>query len=298
MLRGFYTSISSMRAQEIRMNTISNNLANTNTNGFKQDITVQKSFPEMLMRRTDSLNLDLPLDAKTNKGQPVIGRVDLMPVIGTIGTGVEVNEVYTSFEQGSPLETENPCDLLLEGDGFFAVKTPNNEERYTRNGSFTIGKLKDSLDTILMTKDGFPVLDEEGKYIPIKENNFKIDTFGNVTVNKKFQNDPLRLVSSKENNYDEGEVIAKLKIVDFENKRYLEKQGNSLYKATYESGAAEIKQNSRPKVVQGFLESSNVDPIRQMVDMIAVNRAYDANQKLVHAEDEALEKLINQGMKI
>ncbi len=104
MVRGLYTGASGMLSQSIRMDVISNNLANVDKTGFKKDITVFKSFPEMLIRRQNDNGLvKFPL-----------GSYDKMPVVGRLGTGVEVNEVFTDFQQGSLKKTENPFDFAIE----------------------------------------------------------------------------------------------------------------------------------------------------------------------------------------
>jgi flagellar basal-body rod protein FlgG len=220
------------------------------------------------------------------------GSQDLAPVIGSLGTGVETNELFTEFEQGSFKETSSDFDLALEGKGFIAIETPDGE-RYTRNGSFILGK-----EGFLETKDGFKVLGENGP-IRVKENNFQIDKDGNVFVNKSFQDDPFRLVSKRENNWDQEVKLDRVKLVDFKKTRYLAKQGDSLYRSTEESGEAKIQERgARARFHQGFIETSNVNPVLEMVNMIDVNRAYEANQKTIQAEDTMLGKLINDVAKI
>ncbi len=146
MIRGWYIGASGMNAQQNRLDAISNNLANVDTTGYKKDIAVSKSFSELLIRRTQA-------DGIVSNS---FGSRDVAPVVGKIGLGVETNELYTSFEQGSFKNTEVKTDFALGGEGFFAVQTPMGE-RYTRNGNFNIGK-----EGILETKDGYPVLGENG----------------------------------------------------------------------------------------------------------------------------------------
>ena len=169
-----------MSAQQVRLDAISNNLANLDTDGYKRDIAVHKSFAQLLLRRIDDDGVTM---------NP-FGSGDMAPVVGKIGTGVENNELYTEFEQGALKQTDSDFDLAMDGKGFFAIQTPYGE-RYTRNGSFVLGK-----EGLLETKEGYPVLGENGP-IQIKANNFKIDKDGNVYVNKTFQDDPFRLVSSR-----------------------------------------------------------------------------------------------------
>ena len=276
MVRGLYTGASGMIVQMSRIDAVSHNLANVDTPAYKKDITVMKSFPEMLMHRINDDGVRvLP-----------IGSYDLMPVIGKLGTGVEVNELFTEFSQGSFKRTENDFDMALEGRGFFSVLTPDGE-RYTRNGSYLIDS-----DGYLVTKDGFRVLGENGA-IQLKKNNFMVDQDGNVFENEEYAADPLRLVSMEENEWNRPVLVDRLKIVDFADVRYIKKKGESLYVETDYSGPAAVIENERPKVRQGFLEASNVNPVIEMVDLIEVHRSYEANQKMIQAHDTALGQAVN-----
>jgi flagellar basal-body rod protein FlgG len=277
MVRGLYTGASGMIAQMKRIDVLSNNLANVNTPSFKRDSTIMKAFPEMLMRRINDDGVRvLP-----------IGSYDLMPVIGKMGTGVEVNEVYTRFAQGSLKQTENNFDVSLEGEGFFSVTTPEGE-RYTRNGSFLIDR-----DGFLVTKDGYQVLGENGS-VQLKKNNFIVDEDGNVFENAEYSEDPSRLVSMEENEWNEMVLLDRLKIVNFPQIRHIKKVGDSIYRETEYSGESFIIEDGRPKVYQGFLETSNVNPVIEMVNLIEVHRNYDANQKMIQAHDSALGRVINE----
>ena len=108
MLRGLYTGASGMQAQIHKMDALSNNLANVDTTGYKKDTSVQKAFPQMLIRRMNDEVYKYPF-----------GSVDTAPVVGKLGSGVELNEIYTQFEQGALKETGNPFDVALDGNGFF-----------------------------------------------------------------------------------------------------------------------------------------------------------------------------------
>lgn len=275
-----------MMVQQHTMDTISNNLANVDTTAYKEDLSIHKAFPELMLRRMNTETTHLPI----SRTAPHLGSVDRAPVIGKLGTGVEQNEVYTVYSQGSMKETGNAFDLALEGDGFFVVETPYGE-RLTRNGSFHIGP-----EGLLVTKEGFPVLGENGP-IAAKQNNFIVDQEGRVFHNERFADDPERMVSMTENEWEETVMVDRLKMVGVDENRYLQKQGSSMYRATWESGDATILSDNRPVIRQGFLETSNVNPVREMVKMIEVNRAYEANQKIVQSEDQASDKLINQAMR-
>lgn len=278
MLRGIFTGAAGMKAQQGKLDVIANNLANVNQNGFKKDLPISKAFPEILIRRSnDNGVVTIPL-----------GSYDRMPVVGKMGTGVELNEVFTIFNQGNLVQTENDFDIALKGNGFFSIETEQGE-RYTRNGSFTINK-----DGFLVTKDGFYVLGEQGR-INLKKNNFIIDEEGNIFQNLSYAQEPERLVSKQENEWESTDLLDRLKIVNFPRLRELEKQGNSFYRSTKYSGEAFILDNeSRPKVVQGFLESSNVNVVKQMVQMIEINRIYEANQKIIQSHDSTLGRVISE----
>ncbi len=285
MVRGWYTGASGMRAQEHRLDALSNNLANADTTGYKRDVSVHKAFPELLIRRfSDDGVKRVPL-----RMDP-IGQIDTAPVVGRVGTGVEQNESYTIFEQGSVKQTENPFDLALDGEGFFVVNTPYGE-RLTRNGSFMLGP-----EGMLVTQEGYPVLGEEG-VIRIRENNFKIDEDGRVMENRALPDD--RLISMTENRWEDAQEVDRLRVVNVRRPRHLEKQGSSLLRDTWESGEPQILEDDiRPTVLQGFLETSNVNPVSEMVEMIQVNRAYEANQRVIQTHDELTGRLINDTMRL
>lgn len=282
MIRGIYTGASGMVAQMHRMDALSNNLANVDVTGYKRDTSISKAFPEMLIRRVNDNGVyKFPF-----------GSAEVGPVVGKLGTGVEYNESYTVFEQGALKETGNPFDLALDGEGFFSVETANGE-RFTRNGTFVLGK-----EGLLLTKEGEPVNGENGP-IRIKKNNFVIDGAGRVFQNGAYSDNPERLVSVEENQWENMELVDTLKLVDFTRPRYLRKQGDSLWMDTVESGPAlNLNESLRPKVYQGFLEASNVNPVREMVNLIEVNRAYEANQKTIQTQDNLAGKLLNETIRV
>jgi flagellar basal-body rod protein FlgF len=289
MIRGFYTGASGMAAQQLRLDAISNNLANVDTDGFKKDISIHKAFPELLLRRCrDDGEIIHPL-----------GSGDFMPIVGRIGLGVEENELFTEFSQGALKQTESDFDFAIDQKSedaraaFFCVDTPRGE-RYTRNGGFTLGK-----EGWLETKDGYRVLGENGP-IMVKANNFTVDKEGRVWINRKFQDDPGRLVSREENGWEDMVLLDTMKLADFRDQRYLAKQGSSLWRETEESGPAGVipRGERRPSVIQGFTEAANVNPVTEMVQMIEVNRAYEANQKTIQSEDGMLGKLINETIRV
>jgi len=282
MIRGWYTGASGMRAQQWRLDAVANNLANVDTDGYKRDVAAFKAFPELLIRRQNDDGVYL---------HP-FGSADTAPIIGKMGMGVELNELFTNFDQGALKETQSDFDVALDGKGFFTVATPWGE-RYTRNGSFQLGK-----EGYLETKEGYPVLGENGP-LRVKANNFQIDKDGRVWINAEYADDPNIMVSRENNTWEQTALLDTLKLVEFDIDRYLKKQGSSLYCESETSGPAVIiAEGRRPKVIQGFVEAANVDPVVEMVQMIEVNRAYEANQKVIQSEEAALGVLINQVAKV
>ncbi len=256
MIRGWYIGSSGMNAQQNRLDAISNNLANVDTAGYKRDISMSKSFSELLLRRTEADGVY----------ETSVGSADAAPIIGKLGLGVETNENYTSFEQGSFRATDSSSDFALSGEGFFSVETPAGE-RYTRNGNFILGK-----EGVLVTKDGYPLMGENGE-IHLEDDKFNVNEDG--------------MIYSKD-----GEFIDRIKVVRFDNERYLKKMGNSLWSANDISGSAYVAEGSeRPKMMQGYVETSNVNVVEEMVKMIEVNRAYEANQKTIQSEDAMMSTL-------
>jgi flagellar basal-body rod protein FlgG len=270
-----------MRAQQWKLDAVANNLANVDTDGYKKDVTAHKAFPELLMRRMNDDGVY----------RHPFGSGDEAPIIGRLGTGVELNELFTDLQQGAMKETGSDFDVALDGRGFLTVLTPWGE-RYTRNGSFQLGK-----EGYLESKEGSPVLGENGP-IRVKANNFQVDKEGRVWINAEYADDPTLFVSKENNTWAETALLDTLKIVEFDVPRYLQKQGSSLYRSTDVSGDAQsMLDRARPRVVQGFVEASNVDPVVEMVQMIEVNRAYEANQKVIQNSDSMLGVLINQTAK-
>ncbi len=279
MIRGIFTSAAGMTVMQEKLDIISNNLANVNLTGYKKDMAVLKAFPDMQVRRQDDDGLVVfPL-----------GSYDKMPFVGRLGTGVELNESYTVYEQGNLVDTENQFDFALDGKGFIAVETEKGE-RYTRNGSLTLDK-----EGYLVTKDGFKVLTEEGGYIQIKKNNFVIDKNGNIYQNNEYALDPDRLVQIEENEWRDTALMGRLKIVRFPRERELRREGNSLFYEDEFTGKHFVPEgDERPKIIQGFIEAANVNPVSEMVHMIEVQRAYEANQKSIQNHDQNLGRIINE----
>lgn len=272
MIRGLYTGSAGMMADMTRLNTISNNLANVDTTGYKKDTTIYKNFPEMLIRRTNDNGLNVV----------PAGSWDDMPIVGKLGTGVEVNEIYTRHEQGTLQKTDNDLDLALKGPGLFAVMTGKGE-RYTRDGAFFLNK-----EGYVVNKEGFKLMGENGP-LQLKPGNFKITEQGQVLQNR---NVDTPMSSKNQNEWRDPEVVDQIRVRTFPFLRELKKEGTNFYYETKHSGPP-IPVDEPYQVKQGFLEKSNVNVVREMVKMIEVQRHYEANQKVMQTEDQSLGRLIN-----
>ncbi|MBE5941147.1 MAG: flagellar basal-body rod protein FlgF [Lachnospiraceae bacterium] len=256
MVRGLYAAWTGMVNEQKRLDVISNNMANSNTTGYKKQNVTSQSFDDELAVRINDNNRD------TTSRYP----------IGYMNLGVKIGETYHDFSQGSLRETGNTYDLALSGDGFFTIQTTNKQgettTKYTRDGSFTV-----NTEGYLVTKDGDYVLDTNGERIQIPgaqtAQNVAIDLHGNITV--------------------DGQQIATLGIASFANPQALLLYGENMYDATQAAGL----QASTAAVNQGYLEMSNTNVIEEMVDMITITRAYEAGQKMIQTVDNTLQKAAN-----
>ncbi|HHW03958.1 MAG TPA: flagellar basal-body rod protein FlgF [Thermoanaerobacterales bacterium] len=191
-----------------------------------------------------------------------MGEVDLRPFIGVLGTGVMLDEISTDFSPGPVKNTSNPLDLALAGDGFFEVQTPAGV-RYTRDGSFTRDQ-----EGYLVTAEGYYVLGQNGPVRLPGDEDISINRRGEI--------------------FSGGAFVDRLMVVDFADRRQLLKEGDNLYAANQQPVP------SASEVIQGALESSNVNPIGEMVNLITAFRAYEASQKVVSANDDTLNKAVNE----
>ncbi len=194
--------------------------------------------------------------------------------VGRMSLGVKLGEVYTSFGQGSLRQTNNSYHLALEGKGFFALAVADNNgdvtTKYTRNGSFT------------MTKDGH-IVDEDGNHLMGESGEIQIPSdAAEVIINKSGEV------------FADGNLVDKLIISDFEDYNYLIKSGDTMFQTL--EGAIEVPPTAT--VRQGYTEQSNVNVVTEMVDMITVTRAYEANQKVIQSIDKTLELAANSVGKV
>ena len=189
--------------------------------------------------------------------------------MGIMNPGVRIGECYTDWSEGAFKETANTYDLAIQGAGFFQIeftdKSGNTSVKYSRDGAFTLNNSGD-----LVTQDGNYVLDTNGRHITVNPNlESTVDTSGRI--------------------WQEGRNIATIAVTDFADYNYIEKYGENLYQTV--DGATE--QESTAMVRSGYLEQSNVNTVYEMVSMIAIQRQYESNQRVITTIDKSLEIAAN-----
>lgn len=249
--QGIYTMVSQGKALERQMEAISNNLANVDTAGYKQD---QPTFSSIFAQS---------MGVAQESDEEVFSHHDhLAPYTGVGNHFVEIDDMGKNFSQGRVVQTGNDLDFaLVNRDGFFSVETPQGE-RYTRAGTFRL-----NTDDRLISTEGFQVNGREGPLV-LSGNTIEVSEDGSVVV--------------------DGERVGGIKVVTFPYPERLQKLGNSLFAPVDEENTPRILENVQ--MVQGSVETSNVDPVREMVQMIQANRAYTSMQRALAAADE-----MNQG---
>ena len=254
MLRGLYTAHTGLRNEQNRMDILTNNLANASTVGFKKEGSTSQPFREVLAVKIKDSSVGL------GTVQP----------IGHSRLGVKIGENYTDYTQGSFRITDNTYDLALAGSGFFALEYTDSQgetsTKYTRAGNFTLTQ-----EGYLVNNDGMYVLDPQNRRI-------QLDTLKDAAID------------STGSIIQDGRQVARIQVTDFEDYDYLEKFGDTFFQpvegATPMEGSAEVK--------SGVLEMSNMSVISEMVNMIAVTRAYESNQKIMQTYDESLGIAVSQ----
>lgn len=279
MLNGFYGATGGMIAQFNRLDTISNNLANANTNGYKRDDVVIGDF----LRLYQEFKHELPLQNHTREASKFLNR--------TINRVPAVVEEYSDLSVGSFARTENPLDLALKNkNAFFAIQTPNGV-RYTRDGAFELDN-----NGTLVTKQGFVVLSREGLNSPenmseagairidLSSNNIEISKNGEVFV---------RNLSNE--NIGVAEPIGAVAVVSFVNPKFLKKIGDNLYELPIERINERMNINDDNVVASGFIEKSNINPVVEMTALITTNRLVDIYSKVMKTyQDDLAPEAINK----
>ncbi|MUT65049.1 flagellar hook-basal body protein [Paenibacillus sp. NEAU-GSW1] len=284
MLRGLYTAAAGLTAQQRRHDTVTNNIANINTPGYKQTNAVTRSFPEMLLSLTG-------VDANDARE------------VGRLSTGVFAEESLSVYLQGDLMQTNRSSDFALVSDiavpgmafdesgkyvspdgevtfqpqAFFTLQNATGETRYTRGGSFMLDS-----EGFLVTGDGSSVVGANGQPIQFPPN---------VSIDDLVLVDNNRFINAKTGE-DTG---VQLLLTRVDNPNQLAREGNGNYRLEGdEAGARPVAAGEQVEIRQGFIERSNVDAAQSSVDLMSALRAYEANQKIIQAYDESLDKAVNQ----
>lgn len=293
MLRGLYTAAAGMISEQRRHDTITNNIANINSPGFKQGNALSRSFPEMLI--------------STIRG----GQGASTAPLGRMSLGVFSEENISIHTQGDLQETKNPFDFALvsniqvpgmnfdasgkyvnedgertsQPQALFTVLNAEGEQRYSLNGKFTVdttGQLINANGNQVLGRDGQPLLLIDGAGQPIHA--FKVTDKGEF-----LDTNGLPLLNAA------GEPIG-LMLSRAEDPNLLLREGNGLLRINPgdEATVTQVAAGDQVEVRQGFIERSNVDSAQSMVDMMSVLRAYEANQKVIQSYDKSMEKAANE----
>lgn len=259
MMRALWTAGGGMKAQQMNVDVISNNLANVNTTGYKKE---RLEFKDMLYQTLDRAHI------LENGGKPVNLQV---------GHGVSPVATVKNFSTGNLERTENPLDIAIEGEGFFTVMGPNGQVVFTRDGSFKTSVTDQG--NKLTTSDGHSLLDENGNeiYINVDMSSVNISAEGDLSY------------------YDEdiGMMVPlgqRIGVVKFPNAYGLESVGSNFYSQNSASGEPFLNSEApqRSNVKQYYLEASNVQVVEEMVKLIVAQRAYEVNSKSIQSADDML----------
>jgi len=260
MLSSLWIAKTGLDAQQTRMDVISNNLANANTTGFKSS---RASFQDLMYQ---------------NRAQPGAQTTEqtLSPTGLMLGTGVRVVGTEKLFTQGEVSQTGNSLDVAIQGRGFLQVSMPDGTIAYTRDGS-----LHTDANGQLVTADGYAL--DPGITLPSNVQSITIGADGTV--------------SATTNGSAAAVQVGTLQLADFVNPAGLQPKGNNLYMETASSGAPQTGQpglNGMGTLMQGALESSNVNVVEEMVNMIETQRTYEMNSKAISSTDQMLQDLTNK----
>ena len=259
-MRALGIAATGMLAQQRNVEVISNNLANMNTTGFMRRRTEFQDLLYQNLRRVGSTSSDAG---------------DVVPTGVQIGLGVKLAGVYRIHVQGNLAATDNPFDLAIQGKGFFQIQMPDGELAYTRDGTF---QLNDQGQ--IVTHDGYLV--QPTIAIPEDAVDITINQSGEVLVKQQGQVDL--------------QNVGQLELAIFPNEAGLEAVGGNLFRETAGSGAALTGVPQTPgfgSVLQGFLETSNVNAVEEITNLISAQRAYEMNSKVIQAADEMLATISN-----
>ncbi len=256
MIRAMYTAATGMSAQSTSIDTVANNLANINTNGFKRN---HLDFQDLLYVN------EVSPGAAAAQGQQV-------PAGLQVGSGVRVAGTPKIFTQGSPVNTGNSYDIAIEGPGFLQVSMPNGDTRYTRDGALRINATGS-----LVTSDGFNISPQIT--VPQDATSVSIGSDGTVSVGAAGGGTT---------------QVGQLTLVRFPNPAGLSAEGRNLFAESASSGSpitATPGQNGAGLLRQGFLERSNVEAVTELVNLILAQRAFEFNTRSIQSADQMLSRV-------
>jgi len=256
MLRAMSTAASGMKAQQLNIDTIANNLANMNTNGYKRS---HAEFQDLLYE-------------KVAPGGTLGLQGEASPVRVEVGHGVKLVATRKDFGQGLIESTNNPLDIMVEGDGFFQLLLPDGSIAYSRDGSFKLDAERN-----IVTSTGYRL--EPAVQVPADAIEIAVSRDGIFGV--RLQGDSSSI-----------QEIGRLELARFPNPAGLESRGGNLFLETPNSGTPLLAEPGREgigEVAGGFLEKSNVEAVTELVSMIAAQRAYELNAKTISMADEMLQ---------
>ena len=259
MVPALWVAKTGLDAQQTRMQVISNNLANVNTNGFKRDRAV---FEDLLYQNVRQTGAQSSQDTELPSGL-------------LLGTGVRTVATQKLHTQGNIVNTENNLDMAITGRGFYQVLLPDGDIGYSRDGAF---QLDDTGQ--IVTAGGFPI--QPALTVPSDALSVSVSSDGIVSVRTPGSPTPSQ--------------IGSLQLADFVNPAGLQADGNNLYLETAASGSPTIGTpglNGVGTIVQGALETSNVNVVTELVNMIETQRAYEMNSKAIQTNDEMLQFIAN-----
>jgi len=257
-MRSLHIAGTGMMAQQTNVEVISNNIANMSTTGYKRRRAEFQDLIYQNLRRVGSQS------AETGS---------VLPSGAQIGLGVKTGAVYRISEQGNLSQTENRFDMAIRGNGYFQIALPSGETAYTRDGTFAL-----SAEGTIVTADGFVV--QPGITIPAAARDVTINATGEVLAKLDGQIEP--------------QNVGQLQLAIFANEGGLEAVGDNLLLATPGSGAAQQAAPGSPgygQVLQGFVETSNVNVVTEITNLITAQRAYEMNSRVISASDEMLSTL-------
>jgi flagellar basal-body rod protein FlgG len=257
MIRSLFIAKTGLEAQQTNLDVITNNLANVSTNGFKRSRAV---FEDLLYQ-----NVRQPGAQSSQQ--------TTLPSGLQMGTGVRSVATERMFSVGNPTSTGNPKDVMINGGGFFQVLLPDGSSAYTRDGSF-----QTDANGQLVTSSGYPV--QPAITIPANAQSITIGKDGTVSVQLPGSAAPSQ--------------VGTLMVTTFVNPAGLEAKGENLYVETGASGTPNTGTpgtNAAGALMQGYVESSNVNVVEEMVNMIQTQRAYEINSKAVNTSDQMLQRL-------